>query len=435
MTAPWLKRVSVVATLGGLLVATACHGQNAPNRVEGWRGDLELLVSEARRVHAGPARPAHGPAFTEAAADLAKRIPELPDRRIVVELQRLLALLGDGHSLVYPAPSPHASFSMLPIDLYWFEDGLFIVDAAAPAQDLIGSRILAFGPRKTEEVLRDLEPYVSRDNSMGIKAFASLYLVLPEFLEALGAAVEGKPVVLTVRDRSNQSRQVELTAAGPRRLRKRLYPPANTAQPPPLYLQRADREYWLKPDPEHDAVYVQLNQVTDAPDLPLAQFAANLRESLVTSGANHLILDVRHNSGGNNLLLDPLIEAMVGFASGAGENRVYVLTSRATFSAAQNLINRLERRIPGILFAGEPSMSSPNFTGEDSPLTLPYSGLTVSISTRHWQDSSPDDRRPWIEPHLPVAMRSQDWQNNTDPVLEAVHRAIQARANPANPRP
>jgi hypothetical protein len=152
-----------------------------------------------------------------------------------------------------------------------------------------------------------------------------------------------------------------------------------------------------------------------------------LRDSLAATHAAHLIIDVRHNNGGNNLLLQPLVEAIAAFAAASPEHRVYVLTSRGTFSAAQNFINRIERRIPTTIFAGEPSMSSPNFTGEDNPVTLPFSGLMVSISNRYWQDSDANDRRPWIAPHLPVTLSSTDWLNNRDPVLDAVLSAMASK--------
>jgi hypothetical protein len=51
---------------------------------------------------------------------------------------------------------------------------------------------------------------------------------------------------------------------------------------------------------------------------------------------------------------------------------------------------------------------------------LPFSGLTVSISNRYWEDSAPSDKRPWIAPRLAVSMSSKDWLENRDPVLIAV---------------
>jgi hypothetical protein len=279
------------------------------------------------------------PAFHDA-------FPTLPDRRVLVEFQRLLAMLGDGHSLVYLMPATRASFGMLPLDLYLFADGLFIIDGTGPAQELIGGKILRFGPRTTEEILQRMEPFVSRDNAMGLKAFASLYLIVPAFLEAWGATDDPDRVRLTIMDAEKRTREITLAAGPARRTRKRLYAPTAAAEPPPLYLQHTDREYWMHPLPDHGALYVQFNQVANAADAPLSAFAAQLRARLATLSADYLIVDVRHNNGGNHQLLDPLLETIAEFAARSPRRGVYILTSRATFSAAQNFITRIERRVP-----------------------------------------------------------------------------------------
>ena len=438
MTAPRFTALGVAVATGIVAASGVGEWQGGQDRVAGWRGDIEHVVSEARRVHAGPARPAHSPAFADAAADLARRIPELPDRRIAVELQRLMAMLGDGHSLVYPRPSPRMPFGTLPIDVYVFEDGVYVVDGSGPAAELVGSRVVRIGSRPTEDVLREMAPYVSRDNDMALKAFAGVYLVVPAFLETWGAADRPERATLTLSDSSGANRTITLEAGPARRIRRRLAPPRVASQPPPLYLQRTTTAYFTQPLPDHGALYFQFNQVMNAPETLLAAFASHLGVELASTRAEHLIVDVRHNSGGNNMLLAPLIDTIAGFASGSRERGLYVLTGRSTFSAAQNFINRLERRVPSAIFAGEPSMSSPNFTGEDNPVPLPFSGLTVSISNRYWQDSDAADRRPWIAPHLPVALSSRDWLENRDPVLDAVLQAIGERrelSRPGGPAP
>jgi hypothetical protein len=424
MRKPLAGALTLAIAASVIAVYAARRRSASGDRVAGWRADIELLVAEARRVHAGPTRPAHGPEFARAAAELERRLPELPDERVAVEVQRLLALLGDGHSLLYAMPSPRAKFAMLPIDVYLFEDGLFIVDAEGAAGELVGGRITSFGDLTTAETLRRMEPYVSRDNAMAFKAFSALYLILPAFLEAWGAADDPGRATLTV-DRGEAGARTVTLAAGPaRRFRKKLLAPSGARPPVPLYLQQPERNCLLHPLPEHRAVYFQFNQVADTPELSLSAFAARLAEALHGKDVQNLIVDVRHNNGGDNGLLAPLLETIRQFAASSGGRRVYVITSRTTFSAAQNFINRLERMVPGAVFAGEPSMSSPNFTGEDNPVPLPWSGLTASVSNRHWQDSDPGDRRPWIEPQLPVALTSADWLRNEDPVLAAVLREL-----------
>lgn len=393
--------------------------QEPVDRVVAWRADLDYLVSEARRVHAGPARPAHGPVFSRRAEWLAARIPYLSDRQIVVEIQRLMSLLGDGHSMVYPVPTPSVPFEMLPVEVWLFEDGLFIVDALPGAEHLVGMEVTHIGGRAVDSLLLDLSGVVSRDNDIGIRAFATFYLIQPDVLEALGARRVGTAMPLAIRERSGATREVLLEAGPVRRPRRRLMPPPGSPLAPPLYQERLDRTLWFRRLADGRTVYLQFNQVADGPDGTLAALAGRLRDTLGTPGVDALIVDVRHNNGGDNTLLDPLLDAITGFAGRTPARPVYVLTSRVTFSAAQSFITRLERMVRP-LFAGEPSMSSPNFTGEDNPVILPRSGVTVSIANRHWQEADPGDRRPWIAPHLAVAFVSQDWWNQRDPVLEAV---------------
>lgn len=393
------------------------------DREAGWRNDIEFLVAEARRVHAGPSRPAHSSAFADAASRIVARVGALQDHQIAVEIQRLMAMLGDGHSLLYPMPSERMPFAMLPIEVYLFDDGLFVVDGTGDGTRLRGAQIVAIGQKPVEQVLAAMTPYVSRDNDVGIKAFAGLYLVTPAFLQTWDAAASPSRAELTVRMPDGRMERATLDAGPARRVRRRLHAPEWAAGPAPLYLRNADRPFWTEWLAGPRALYFQFNQVADAPGQPLATFARSLAEELSSRDATALVVDVRHNNGGNNQLLAPLVDVIAEFAARPGA-RVFVLTGRATFSAAQNFINRIERRVPAAVFAGEPSMSRPNFTGEDNPVRLPFSGLTVSISNRRWQDSDVTDRRAFIAPHFPVPLTSRVWLANEDPVLEAVLGAL-----------
>lgn len=175
----------------------------------------------------------------------------------------------------------------------------------------------------------------------------------------------------------------------------------------------------MRPLPPQRAVYVQFNQVRNSHDESLAEFAGRLQEALSRRGAKTLIVDVRHNNGGNNNLVRPLVRVMVGFEVTGPDRRIFMIIGRNTFSAAQNFINRVEKWTDAE-FAREPSSSSPNFVGEETNLLLPYSRIRGSVSTRFWQDSSPGDQRAWIPVDLPVELRAADYFAGRDPVLDAV---------------
>lgn len=396
------------------------------DRVEGWRLDIDHLVAEARRMHAGPDRPAHQPAFAEAAEALKRRVPSLPDGRIVAELQGLLARLGDGHSLLYPFPTPRVPLARVPLDLWQFSDGLVVVGAGEALAGRVGQRIVEVGGVPVAEALRRVAPYVSRDNPMGIVVLGALFLTFPAFVEAIGLG-DGGAIRYTFVDARGERETVALAASGLREPAFKLMPQASLAGRQPLHLRRPDVNLWLEPMPDARAVYVQYNQVRDDPGRSVAAFADSLRRTLARTGARHLIVDVRRNNGGNNELNRPLIRALVDFELEPGR-RIWVITSRSTFSACQNFINQVER-MTDATFVGEPSGSKPNFAGEDTELVLPYSGLRGSISTRWWQDSGPLDRRQWIAPQLSVPLRSTEYFAGRDPVLEAVLAEIGAGAS------
>ncbi|MFT7487504.1 MAG: hypothetical protein ACI9F9_003365 [Candidatus Paceibacteria bacterium] len=111
-------------------------------RDAGWRSDLDYLVTEARRVHAGSERPAFSPQFEERVGDLQLAISELSDDQILAQMQKLIAILSDGHSAVYGVgPNSPLEFEsrVLPLKFYLFPSGLHIVGGSGEWVDLAGS--------------------------------------------------------------------------------------------------------------------------------------------------------------------------------------------------------------------------------------------------------------------------------------------------------
>jgi hypothetical protein len=59
-----------------------------------------------------------------------------------------------------------------------------------------------------------------------------------------------------------------------------------------------------------------------------------------------------------------------------------------------NCVNRMKLNTD-TLFVGEPTASSPNHYGDNAPVVLPNSKLTVRLSTLWWQDIDPRDTGVW----------------------------------------
>jgi hypothetical protein len=337
-------------------------------------------------------------------------------------MMKLAAILNDGHTSFFgPGPNSKLPFErrVLPFKFYSFPSGIYIVGGAEEWADFAGNRVLRFGELTAEEVMERMSAYRGVDNAqtwtwMGPQFFLRNLALLEE----VGVEVTDGTVELTLSAIEGEEESLEVEGGNYQMIRKlRPFPLSDTE--PPLYLQNVDTNYWLQAMPEHEAMYLQFNQVRDAAGDPIPAFAERLRAALKKENSKLLIVDTRHNNGGNNTLLRPLVRALIEFEMRDPENRIVVLMGRNTFSACQNFLNRVERWT-NASFVGEPSSSSPNFVGESNEIELPFSKVRGSISNRYWQDSDPWDDRPWIEPDVSVLLTVDEYMAGLDPVLAQV---------------
>jgi tetratricopeptide (TPR) repeat protein len=389
-------------------------------RDEGWRYDLDYLVSEIRRVHVRFRNEPLPRGFESEVHALRAEIPRLDDAHVMLRLQGLMARLGDGHTVLYPF-GRRVTLPSIPIRMYHFEDGWFVVEAPDSLNRWIGRRALAMGGVPIDTLARRVASFISLDNTIGIEWIGPLYLQLGDLIAAIGGARDAHRIQLTLQDRAGHREEVTVVADKPLRPQApKLGPPPGGS--PPLWLRDVQNPYWVAPLPAPGSLYVQFNQVADADSETLGAFALRLRAMLNRDATRNLVVDLRHNNGGNGYLLGELRRTLVWFVADDPRNRLFLLTGRGTFSAAQIFLNQIDQETSAIV-AGEPSSSRPDFPGEDTSLLLPWSGVHGSISSR-WHMVDGADTRTWIAPRIPVRLTSADYFGNRDPVLDAVLAVI-----------
>jgi tetratricopeptide (TPR) repeat protein len=393
------------------------------SREEGWRYDLSYLVAEIKRLHYLYRAQPLPSGFAEAVKDLRENIARLTDEQIIVRLQGLMARLGDGHSVMFFFAGEHA-LKRLPIRLHLFSDGLFIVSAADDYKKWLGSRVVKIGETGATEALWKLAPYVSRESPKFVEAIGPMvYLTSPAFLQAAGISPSATEVSLTLATREGRTETLVMPARPATRLVKYLTPSELPGAPPaPSYMLQQSDNYWYEVPANSKTLVLHFNLMVDKPDESLRAFSLRLRRLLDEQQIQNLIVDARNNYGGNQRLMWPLIRTLIHFETTRPNPGLFVITSRTTFSATQPFISQVNR-VTNAVFVGEPSGSSPNFVGEDTELTLPYSGLFGSISSRYNQ-SDELDRRLWIAPQIPTALSSQDYFANRDPSMAAILQII-----------
>jgi hypothetical protein len=106
---------------------------------------------------------------------------------------------------------------------------------------------------------------------------------------------------------------------------------------------------------------------------------------------------------------------------------LYVIIGRGVYSRAANLTTNLER-LASPVFIGEPTSMTGNNYGDESQLTLPYSGIWAGVASLKWQLGYPYDLRRSVVPQVPVVMTASDYFAGRDPALETA-KALSVRNN------
>lgn len=394
---------------------------------ERWREDLRHLAREMEARHKNLFHTTTREQFEAAVKRLHERIPTLARHQIIVELARLAASVGDGHTNVAPTRDPKIGFRTLPVKLYLFKDGMFVRAAERGHAALLGARVVKIGDVAPEEAVARARELIGRDNEMGVRFFAPLLLAMPEVLHALGLSESPDAARFTF-EQSGRRQTVTLKPAGPADLLppdtdltwlpKEEWVDMRDGAPSPLWLKDPKNKFWFERLPDSKVVYAQVNEVNDKADETLADFSRRLLGFVEASGAERLVLDLRLNRGGNGSLLKPFVLGLIKSKVNQ-RGRLFVLMGRSTWSAAQFFLNRLENYTEA-LFVGEPSGSRGNVYGDSRRITLPNSGVTVRVSIYYWQEWDPRDVRPWTAPQVAAELSSEDYRTGQDPALKAV---------------
>jgi Peptidase family S41 len=418
------RRALLLCLLALAAAAAGCGGSGAvPVAAPAAAADVDALVAHVERVHPDPWHDVSRATFAAAAARLKERLPELGPDETLVELMRLVAQLGarDGHSGIFPLDPQHRRpLHLYPLRLFAFDDGLRVVGGDA---SLVGLRLLAIGGTPAERALAALRPVVPADNEWSRLAREAQWLVVAEVLHGLGVTESAGAAAFTfVRDDGVRVARTLAPVPAARWVAANgdlwhpMIPQGLPRRARPAFLARRNAPEWTARLDRGRAVYVAYNRTLGWS----GELAGRVRRLARSPAVRGIVLDLRHNPGGENSAYAPLLDALVALAR---RERIVVLTSRTTFSAAANLLADLEARVR-VTIVGEPSGGSPNLVGDPSPLRLEGTGWTVNVGTVWWQKSrrGPGDPRLAFEPDVRAPLRWADLAAGRDRALAAALR-------------
>ncbi len=401
--------------------ALAVFGQQrqtlSPEDAKLWREDLRFLADELPKRHKNLFHRMSREQFETAVKRLDERIPTLQRHQIIIELGRIFAMVGDGHTLLNLLSSK-GGLRRYPLRLYWFKDGIFVQAATSEYAQLAGARVVMIGRSTAEDAYKTIGQVVQYENEIKSRDDIPERMVVPEILHTLDVIDDMEKARFVV-ERQGKQLTVELSPMEKGKEYNWIEMRGGSTNPTPLWLKDPQNAYWFEYLPEARTVYVQYNSVRQKREESFPDFVKRVFDLVEANPVEKLILDIRQNGGGDYNFTLPLTHAIIRCQKINQKGKLFTIIGRNTFSAALLFAIDLERHTETI-FVGEPTGAKPNNYSENGPFELPNSGLTASVSTHYFQPAFPWDARQWIAPHYAAELASEEYRNNQDPALNFI---------------
>jgi hypothetical protein len=353
-----------------LLLSSIASAQNSiPSlTAEQWRKDLGHFVDEITTHHRNPYHFTTKDEFDQAVTSLRERVTSMKDYEVVVGLQHLAALIGDGHTFV----NTSGLYQRFPLEVFWFGGDLRVIRAAPACQRALGTKIIAIGSFSIGEVQSRLQQLIPQGENQWYVLNSSAELMMNvEPLAALGLLPDLGPTDFTFENDSGG------------RFKLRIRPSAaetggsgeQAKNSLPLPFQHPDQPLWFIYLQDSKTVYVDFRSYRE-----LESQAARLWEFIASNPVKRLFIDMRWNGGGDYTKgREYLIYKVAYIPTLNRTGHLFIITGRKTFSAGMVNVTDFRRETEAIL-VGEPTGARPNGYQENYWFTLPFSKLRVSCS-------------------------------------------------------
>jgi hypothetical protein len=362
-------------------------------------------------------------------------------------LAQAVALSKNAHTRLYLLRN-RSELPRLPIRVWWFADGLFVVRAQPEYADLLGTRVVRICGHHVAQVKRAVAPLYAGNPSW--RDYISTYtMTSPSVLAGLRVCAPDATPTFTLMDRAGHRCERALDPLPLRRSAKPteawwdltpLHPgvqgPWRNALPArashlPLYLRNPTRPYWAQFLSEERLLYVQYNRAVLMRTETIEAFEDRVLGQFTEHRVTKLVIDLRFNTGGRLQIAQGLMQRLAAAAHEHGA-QLYVITGPATFSAGVAHIAQL-RQLGRATIVGEPPGEGMTFWSEGGNVILPNSRLTLRFSDKHHyygrgmgRRSSPNTtvrlRADRVTPEIRVRVTSRDYFTGHDPVLDQILR-------------
>ena len=378
---------------------------------------------------------------------LKQKLPMKPGPFELV-VARVNALADNGHTNVWGGARANR-LVRLPIRVYSFADGVFIVRALPAQKALLGAQILAIDGHPIADVAKAVSIYTG-GTAEEKNSRLPFYLEAPQLLHAAGVANTNDSLALTVKlpDGTTETRLVLGDDPDPKAPKlwpnDELKPVANDGESKDwLPALRGKVEslpmFAGEPKPFYDgtlpngAYYIRFDTNNDSNGMKIGDFANGAFARAVAAKPKIVIVDLRMNGGGD---YTTTAHFMRNLPLALPQAKFYILLSQETFSAGMTSAAFLKQAAGDRgFFVGTRPGDRIRFNAEGGDFCLPFSGVCMGVRTAI-HDYSTTHCRPlfscyvinWFypvaikgfEPDIKAPLTWDALSHGHDPALDAI---------------
>ena len=371
-----------------------------------WRDDVEYFAKELPKRHKNLFLSFPKENFEREISRLKSDLPQLSDKEVVFRLQQISAKAGDLHTYVIRRIG-----AVFPIVVGQFGEDFFVTAVAQKElQYLLGTKLISIDDVNFVEVSQTALTLISAENKFALKALLPRVITDAEAIHFLGITLMEGTAKFTF---EKKGELITWNARAETNIPKTAWHFAYDK--PPLSMSRPEEFYWQHVIPEARALYINYSRCEERKDLPFSQFVNDIAVILDQQPVDRVIIDLRTNSGGNEAIIRPLIQALK-----QRKVSIFVLIGRRTFSSAFGNALSIKTQLKGVLL-GEPTGQKPNAFGEVEFFTLKNSQLKIQYSTKWWARLKSDDTDA-LYPDISIEVGIEQYKNGEDTVLETALR-------------
>lgn len=408
----------------GLLVNLLCNSQTL-KQID-WVADIDYLANELPQKHYDFFTVKDKKEFLVGLDKIKLSCTKLTDIEVAIKLQQLIAGFGDSHTGLNTGQLIERN-KILPLHMYWFSDGLYILHTTQENIEILGHQILSVNGVPLKTITDSLSTLTTKDNQAIIKNSIPKLLTLVQVLDCFGF-IKGQEIELELKDLNGIKKTHVLKPAEMSRQNRKMYKPDSLA-----FCYRNEMaffiDYYLAID---NVYYLQYNRcwskelelqhgnAQNAEKMPsFKEFEEKVFQTINKNSIDKVVFDIRFNGGGNSSQGTQFVEKFATVLEKNPKMKVYVILGRRTFSSA--ILNAMDlKRITNAIFIGEETSGKPNHFGEVKSFQLPSSGIRVDYSTKYFKRT--DEKVNTINPDIKLEPSFSDFVSGIDPAYEWIKK-------------